>query len=222
MYEGSEIMAIFLLIAIQVYLFYLSYSYFSNTTEPFEVEGILSHLSGVTSEQPVVANHAVAPLKLNEHLYEVNPGKNNLTPHNTNRHQGSFNRERGENSQEPPLDLNKQSEQLYEARRQNLISQEDYNKGIIDFNKKVKEIQLKNKGQHFSDIAQPCLAGCSLDNSEDLHYECLRPEPNSPHDRCLFDTDCLGCGEMWPYHSEATFAPLYSFDIPLHEKQALS
>ena len=38
MYEGSEIMAILLLIAIELYLFYISYSYFSNSTEPFSVD----------------------------------------------------------------------------------------------------------------------------------------------------------------------------------------
>ena len=38
MYEGSEIMAILLLIAIELYLFYISYSYFSNSTEPFTVD----------------------------------------------------------------------------------------------------------------------------------------------------------------------------------------
>ena len=220
MYDGSEIMAILLLIAIEVYLFYISYSYFSNTVEPFELDGFL--MPDNQSEADAIMNKVVAPLGLHKRPLEINPGKDESRPYNTNRHHKKLSRDRGENSEEPEVNLNKQTEQLYENRRKGLLTQDENNNEINNLNSKIIDIQNEPKSIHYSNIAKPCLAGCSLDSSTDLKFECLHPEPNARGIHCLFNSDCEGCSEKWPYTATPTYAPLYKFDVPSHEIQKSS
>ena len=183
MYEGSEIMAILLLIAIELYLFYISYSYFNNSQEPFSVD-INGELISSESDLKEVKDRIILPSTLfGKRDLEINEDNLNEKHHKLYKN-GKLSSDK---YYKLIVDLNKK------------------NRGI------PQEYTGKNKSKQ--GVEQLCLAGCLLDpETSNLHYTCVNPHPFlDDHYHCEKDDHCAGCGEKWPYSVETTITPLYTF-----------